>query len=223
MKFVKRLYRRLAKLNLWLHAGLALAGVLVLFAIPAFPGSSSGFKWLSEVGLVLIFGIGDGYPSMGMKIAGGVVLAFLALATLCTLVLNISFFGRLLFERTTGWRLRAWLFVGVASILAISFFNEWVSNCDEFATDAILKGNIESYERAARWRRKGDLNDDLFFAARVGQLKMVEYLIAKGANPNAKFGGNRDSVLAGAIPNVMNRADSNTPVIEYLKRHGATN
>jgi hypothetical protein len=226
MKFAKLPYQKLAKLNLWLHAALAIASVIFLFALPIFPtanGSSTGFKWLCGLGAVLIFGIGDGYPPLGMKITGGIILALLASVTLSILLLNFCFFVRLAVERTTSWRIRTCLCAGAVSILALSFFVTWVSNCEEIASNAIMTGNIKSYEQAARWRHKVDINGDLYSAARWGQLRMVEYLLSKGADPNAKMGGNGESILAGAIPNVLKRTDGNTPVIEYLKSHGATN
>src|SRR5665213_1301905 len=131
MNFAKKLYGDLVKLNLWIHACVAVAGVVLLFAIPVFPfanASSNGFRWLYMMGGVLIFGIGDGHPSWGMKMSGGIILALLALVILCTLVLNFSLFARLLLQRTKSWRFRMCLFTGVASVLAFSFFMAWVSN-----------------------------------------------------------------------------------------------
>jgi hypothetical protein len=226
MRFANQLYGNLAKLNLWLHACLALAGVVLLFAIPVFPraGSfSNGFTYLYGAGMILIFGIGDGYPTPGMKILGWIILAILALAILCTLIVNFTFFFRLFLERTKSWHLKVCLFSGVISILALSFFMAWVSDCEEIASNAIIAGNIRLYERAARWRHKGDINDDLYCAARWGQLGMVEYLLSKGADPNAKLGSSGDSVLSGASQNVLNKSNGNTPVVQYLKSHGATN
>jgi hypothetical protein len=130
---------------------------------------------------------------------------------------------RLFVDKARGSTFKIFFVAGLLIMFAGIYFREWVSNADSHASDAIAAGDIGAYERAVKWRKNGNINDDLYCAARWGKLQMVQYLISKGANPNARLGGNGDSVLSGATPNVLNKSDSNKPVIEYLENHGATN
>jgi hypothetical protein len=125
MKFGKQLFSKLPKLNLWLHAFCALTGVVLLFDVRVFPFVSNFancFIFLLDLGLISIFGIGDGYPSSGSKIFGGIILAVLTLGTLATLILDISLVIRLLVDRTRTPLFRIYFLIGVVIVLTLSCF-----------------------------------------------------------------------------------------------------
>ena len=226
MNLAKQLFRKLLRLNLWLHAGISVLVVVLLFALPVPPsagGFSNVFVWLLTLGCVFLFGIGHGHPSLVMKLFGGAILVFLAVAVAFSIAMIGSLFVRLLTDQTRSRIFRTAFSVGVLTLLLLGFARGMFLDFDELASNAIFKGDLQAYERAARWRQKGDIDRDLYGAARWGQLELVKYFLEKGANPNAKLGGYGDSILSGAIPNVLNKPDHNLPVVDYLRQHGATN
>jgi hypothetical protein len=210
------IFSKMRRFNLWLHAFLVIAMMYVLVGL-------NGYRILLAVPFLLIHGTGDGYPPIEWKTLGVALIIVSSILILLIAGFAIWLFARLFTDKTRSLTFKI-LFV--CSLLIIFFgiyFKEWISNANDRVYDAIFTGNISAYENAIKWRKNGNINDDLYCAARDGQLQMVKYLISKGANPNAKLGGSGDSVLAGAIPNVLNKPDGNKPVIEYLKDHGATN
>ena len=210
------IFRKLSKLNLWLHAFLTIATLYLLVGM-------DGYQILLGAPLILIHGTGDGYPPIEWKALGMILILLFAILILLVACLVISLFARLFTDKTRSLAFKISFVCSLLIIFSGIYFKEWISNADDRVYGAIFTGNISAYENAIKWRKNGNINDDLYWAARNGQLQMVQYLISKGADPNAKLGGNGDSVLSGAIPNVMNKPDGNKLVVEYLKNHGATN
>jgi hypothetical protein len=210
------IFSKMRRLNLWFHAFLVIAMMYVLVGL-------GGYHILLAVPFVLIHGTGDGYPPIEWKALGVILIIVFSIVILLIAGFIIWLFVRLFTDKTKGFVFRICLGCSLLVILSGIYFQDWISYADHRIGDAIITGNINAYESAVKWRKNGNMNDDLYFAARCGQLQMVQYLIAKGADPNAKLGGYGDSVLAGAIPNVLNKPDGNKPVVEYLKNHGAAN
>ena len=214
-KSVIKTFLKCQWLNLWWHAALVILAATVLVGL-------SGYK-IVGLPLLFIYGIGDGHPSLMDKTIGVLLLVLFAAIALYIAYLTIVLFVRLSLDKTRSKVFRAVFIVNLLLVVAANILAMWTSNAESRVHNAIYIGDIAAYENALKWCKAGNIDDDLWCAARDGQLQMVQYLISKGANPNAKLGGNGDSVLAGADPNVMNRPDGNKPVIEYLKSHGATN
>ena len=206
-------------LKLWLPTALVVSSVYWLVGRDRY----EGLRGLIAVPFIFIHGIGDGHPSTEMKLFGGFLTVLSAVFVLFVIWLTVTLFTRLIKDKARSVGFKFVFIIGMLIIFSGIIFKGWTSNAESRVHNAIYIGDIAAYENALKWRKAGNIDDDLWCAARDGQLQMVQYLISKGANPNAKLGGNGDSVLAGANPNVMNRPDGNKPVTEYLKSHGATN
>jgi len=215
-----KLFQNCPRLKLWLHAIAVLAALYWLV-------DWGGYK-IIIMPLVLMLGAAacGTVPAELRKVGTfGVILSAVLILVLAWSI--ILLFVKLLKDKTTGMAFKLVFASGLLIMFAGIFCKQWPEVSDRLTSDAIFNaiyaGDIDAYEKAVKWRKSGDINDDLWSAARDGQLRMVQHLMAKGANPNARLGGGGDSVLSGAIPNVMDRPDGNKPVIEYLTSHGATN
>ena len=177
-------------------------------------------KTLIGVGAILIGGIGDGYPSAGMKALGAGVLfvtATIAIVILGTFVVSLYCLAA---DRDAGAKRKAMFFVGLAIAFGTAILSAWIKGGEEAAIDAIIRGDLAAYHAAARRRTNGNINDDLWLAARWGRKQLVESLLKQGANPNSRSGS---TVLEAARENLGHRPNDNEEVIAVLSSHGATN
>ena len=211
-----KLFQKWPELKLWIHT------LFVIIAMYLLVGRG-GYQYLIILPFALIHGLEDGYPSPEMKMFGIVLAVFFSLLILTVAWAIISLFARIITDQTKNYVFKTIFAASLLIIFSQMLFTQRIAQSGSRVTSAVFKGDIRAYEAAVKWRKSGNIDEDLYCAARGGQLQMVEYLISKGANPNAKLGGNGDSVLSGAIPNVMNKPDGNKLVVEYLQNHGATN
>ena len=87
--------------------------------------------------------------------------------------------------------------------------------------DAVFKGDLELYKRISTDFDSRKLSDDLWVAARWGHIELVKYLVSRGADPNAQFGGEGSSIVEAAHENLGKKPEGNKEVIDYLTSSGA--
>lgn len=197
----------------WFTAGTALVLIVFGFAL----------RLLIGLGVVLIVGIGDGYPTVGMKIVGVIVLLVTALIALAIGAAFIVSLFCLLSTRRVGSPKKAAFVVGVGAILCIAIFFAWRKGGEGAAIDAIIHGDMKAYRVAVNRRTKGSIDDDLWLAARWGRVEIVKALLNEGANPNARLGGSGSTALEAASENLGNQPNGNAEVIDILRHSGTTN
>jgi hypothetical protein len=166
------------------------------------------------LGVILMIGIGDGYPPIGMKVAGAAVLI---VGPIGGLILAGSVIAALVLTLRDN-RKSLWIRMGVAFFTLLftsaALFGVWLFRKAGAAKEAIISGNVFDYDEAVRWRFRGNLEDDLWLAASWGRLRMVKHLIEKGARPDAP--GRRD-IFKAAEENLGKQPNHNEGVIEFLR------
>jgi len=95
VKGFSQLLGKILKPNLWLHICLIVIGAVLLFCPGLFPSEMCVFQWIAALDVILVWGIGDGYPTTKDKMIGGCILIGLALVTLFWLALIVSLMVRL--------------------------------------------------------------------------------------------------------------------------------
>ena len=173
--------------------------------------------------MIFIYGLGDGHPSHESQMFGKSLLAVSGFIVLCIFLFCVSLFVRLMRDKTKRVVVRMTLVAGILLIFGGNFLLVWKSNAKDRAIAAVDRDDVNSCEAALNWCESVDVDGFLYHAARFGKLKMVQYLISKGANPNAMIVQVNQSVLDGAYDGGLSLPDRNKPVIEFLKNHGATN
>lgn len=186
-------------------------------------GFGFALRVLIGLGVTLIAGIGDGYPTFGMKIAGAIVLLLTALMALGIATGFIVSLFCLLSDCKLGAARKVLVVFGVGAILCTTIFFAWRKGGEDAAIDAIVLGDTEGYRAAVRRRSKGSIDDDLWLAARWGRVEIVKELLNKGANPNARLRGTGSTVVEAAIENLGNQPNGNAEVIGILRRSTPTN
>ncbi|MBI2924109.1 MAG: ankyrin repeat domain-containing protein [Verrucomicrobia bacterium] len=201
---MKRLFRRIQRSPLKAFAVSALLLVVL---------TAAAWKFLIPLGVIALVGIGEGYPPIAMKILGCTVLAMTALGWLASASIAGIALVYVEIDRTRPLASRLGILAVTVLIAGGLSFAVWLHGRDDAAVDAIIRGNIQEYEAAVRWRQAGNLDDDLWLAARWGRLDIVKLLVAMGANPaGSKYG----SALAAARENLGQRSDGNRQVIDFL-------
>ena len=174
--------------------------------------------------VIFIGGIGDGgRPSHESQMFGKSLLAVSGFIVFCIFMFCMWLFVRLMRDKTKSVVVRMTLITGLLLVFCGNFFAAWKANAGNRAYAAMNNDDVSAYEVAAKWSESVDVDSNLYHAARFGKLKMVQYLISKGANPNAMIVQVNQSVLDGAYDGGLSLPDRNKPVIEFLKNHGATN
>jgi len=180
-------------------------------------------KLLLGVGVILIVGIGDGYPTIGMKAFGAAILLVTALIGLGIGAAFIASLFCLVSNRTVNSPRKGALIVAVVAILGIAVFFAWKRGGEDAAVDAIIHGDMQAYRAAASRRSKGSIDDDLWLAARWGRAEIVKALLQEGARANARLGGTGSTVLEAATENLGNQPNGNAEVIGILRGSVTTN
>jgi hypothetical protein len=213
MKLLKRFWEPIRGRPQWFTGGTALFLVSFGFAL----------RLLIGLGVSLIAGIGDGYPTFGMKIVGAIVLLLTVLMALGIAIAFIVSLFCLLSDRRLDTARKAPFLFGVGAILSTALFFAWRKGGEDAALDAIVRGDAEAYRAAVSRRSKGSIDDDLWLAARWGRVEIVRELLSQGAHPNARLGGTGSTVLEAAIENLGNQPNGNAEVIGILRRSTSTN
>jgi hypothetical protein len=183
------------------------------------------YSWRFCLGSALIFiiGIGDGYPTPGMMVIGWVILISYGTIMLSVAVGFIASIYFLLRDVRIPRQKKTYLLGGITCWFYVAAFGGWIARADDAAKTAIMEGDFHAYQRAAKRRLNGNINDDLWLSARWGRKEFVEALLKRGADPNARFGGSGSSIMEAAAENLADSSTNVSEVIRLLVAHGATN
>ena len=179
-------------------------------------------EFLIGVGSILIFGIGDGYPTIGTKAFGAIILlltAFIGFGIGATFIASLFC---LISTPTVSSPKKGAVIAGVVVIIGIAVLFARKSG-EDAAVEAIIRGDMQAYRAAASRRSKGSIDDDLWLAARWGRVEIVKALLKEGANANARLGGTGSTVLEAATENLGIQPNANAEVIDILRRSVTTN
>jgi ankyrin repeat protein len=105
--------------------------------------------------------------------------------------------------------------VGLAVVFGIAFFANWKRGGEDATIDAIVRGDWNAYQAATKRRSSGNINNDLWLAARWGRKQFVESLLKQGANPNSRLTGS--TALEAATENLGRQPNGNAEVTRTFK------
>ncbi|MEW6306620.1 MAG: ankyrin repeat domain-containing protein [Verrucomicrobiota bacterium] len=175
----------------------------------------TGVAWkvVLPFGFVWMFGIGDGSGPIWIKLIGGSILAGTMVGWLALTGVMLVSLVLVELDRAKSLACRFGVVAATVMIAAGLSFAVWLRGRDDAVVDAIIKGDIHGYEAAAKWRQGGNLDVDLWLAARWGRYEIVQLLVTKGANPD---GSGLGSSAEAARANLSNQPDGNQRVIDFL-------
>jgi hypothetical protein len=201
---VKRLFRRIQRSPLKAYS-ISAVSLIILVAV--------AWRFFIPLAGILLVGIGDGYPSAAMQLIGCIILAAIAPSSLALSSIAMAAFVLVEIDKTRSMIFKLAVLATTFLSVGCLSFAAWLHGRDDAVVDAIISGNIRRYEAAARWRVSGNLDDDLWLAARWGRLDIVKLLVARGASPaKSKYG----SSLESARENLGKQPNGNQQVVDFL-------
>lgn len=183
------------------------AGLMSVFGVPVF-----------QIGGFILFFKECGSTADSITKIGGACMVGIYLLSL---VLFLYSLGALYWRRRSGQKDALVALVPVLLMLAAGVYRCGGRYLESRAYDAVFYGDVELYQKISTKYDQAHLADDLWLAARWGHLELVKYLLSRGANPNASFGGGGNSILQAAHENLGGRPEHNKAVIDCLIQAGA--